>query len=170
MRRALNIAFLSIIFFADGAAAELQYWVSVGSYRDPAIADEMLAEAAAKMGESFSLVTATTDSGYFYRVATGPYLTRELAEDRVRSAQDAGYISAWLWAEESDFASTQVLDTAGPSDLSYDFDLPDYDADDDFNSRIGADDELSSRRVPVPELVDEAPAGYQLNRMRRDGS
>ena len=160
MMRAVVIAFVLSLLAVPAAYADLQYWVTIGSFKTNEAAERSLSAAQAKLSDNFSVVGVSTGKGYYYRVATGPYLTRELADDRVRSALAQGYGSAWIWTEESDTFTSD-----------YSVDLPDYESDVDLDydaRKFESESDLIDNSAPTPGLVDEAPEGFNLNKMRRD--
>lgn len=169
------------------AHAELQYWVSVHSFSKESTAQSALASLDHQLTEQFKVLGASTGKGYFYRVASGPYMSRQMAEEQVRSARAAGYEGAWLWSDDSTaFAAAISTGSGGYSssnysgeyssdaglntefDTSYDLsELPDYDSSE--GADYGEEDaDLIQQRQPPPELVEEAPSGYKLNKLRRD--
>ena len=169
---------LLMVLLSCGAAApafaERQYWVSIASYSDPEAAEQAMAEATDKLSERLAVIGTATTKGYYYRVATGPYMTRELAEDRLISSQAAGYASAWIWSDdESAFigATFSADDDLGFEeeylfDDTFDDSLPTRTFFDEAPSEDDAD--LIRKREEVPELVEDAPEGYKLNKLRRD--
>ncbi len=179
MKRRLKIvASCLALLWSYPAAAELQYWVSVGSFQSQENAHKAAQVALDSLGEQFSVVGVSTAGGFYHRVASGPFRSRELADDRLRSARNSGFDGAWLWVDqESVFsqATTASVEYQSLDEISYDeYDLgsiEDYDADlynEDYEPQFNPDDaELRARRVEVPELVEQAPEGYSLNKLRR---
>ena len=165
------------------AWSEQQFWVTVGSFQGAEAAEQAREKAAADLSESFSVVGAQTGKGYFYRVASGPYATREAADGRLQDARRRGYPQAWIWADDSstfsfgsladDDYADQYSTEYGTSDLGLGMDLQDYPADLDmtleYDETLQSDAEVIDTHEALPELVEEAPSGYQLNRMRREG-
>ncbi len=176
MTRAPTLLLVILLGFGavSPAFAERQYWVSISSYADPDDADRAMAEASDKLSERLAVIGASTANGYYYRIATGPYMTRDLAEDRLLSAQAAGFATAWIWsADESAFvgATFSTEDDLGFEeeylfDDSFDDPLPTRTFQDEPPSEDEAD--LIKKREEVPELVEDAPEGYKLNKLRRD--
>ncbi len=172
MTAQLSVALVCLVMTLLGgnARAEVQFWVSVGSFQQQESADRAMAAAGAKLTERFSSIGASTDKGYFYRVVTGPYLTRELADDMVATARNAGFSGAWLWAEDSGVVDVYSLDvSAGEPDY---LSLPEYDAlqfdPSDYPDATLPDDGYQRSREAIPQLIEEAPADYKLNKLRRD--
>ncbi|MEM9621809.1 MAG: SPOR domain-containing protein [Pseudomonadota bacterium] len=173
----------SVLFLSaatSSAYAEMQYWVSVHSFSTEQKAQSTVAKLDQQLTERFQVVGASTNSGYYYRVASGPYQSRVMAEEQVRSARALGYTGAWLWSDDSDAFAQAVRPTAGFSDFGstddlsgldddYTFsDLPEYDDSDTNLGGDTSDADLLQQRQPPPELVEEAPTGYKLNQLHRD--
>ncbi len=165
------------------AFAEQQFWVSVGSYKTAENAERAMTSARDMMSESFAVLGVDTPNGYFYRVAAGPFLTRDIAESRVQSAQSLGFNGAWMWAGQSETFSSNTVSTSSSaiSTSSYEDDLPALDAEYNFDDTDelyreldttgeSYDAESETEAGKVPELIEEAPDGYRLNKLRRDAS
>ena len=168
--------------------AETQYWVSVGSFSEQNNAAAQRDRVSGVFDDDFSVIGSATDRGYFYRVASGPYLTRELAEDRVRAARDQGFSGAWLWVDDSSVFDANAVtlgdtyyDSSVPANTGAvtlggageDYSLSDYSATDDYTSSSEtaydyAEEDGIMSREKVPQLVEEAPAGFKLNKLRRN--
>jgi len=153
--------------------AEQQYWVTVGSFQSADAAERVREQASAQLADSFTVVGAQTEKGYFYRVAAGPY-TRDMARDSLAGARAGGYTQAWMWSDDaSTFTTTGEFSTDFSTDYSsdYDLELPEYSTDldsFDYDDTIPAEAELIDKREKPPEMVEEPPPGYKLNKMRRD--
>lgn len=180
MMRILVITVVVCCLIPRVAHADMQYWVSISSYKDQQRAEKASAEVTGKIDDKISVIGVETSKGYFYRVVSGPYLTRVLAEDRVREARSRGFASAWLWPDESDLANTRYDDSSytfdfdtDSIDYSSDLDL-DLDLELDLDLRYLDEDatageiEMREQREDTPVMVDEPPPGYQLNKLRRD--
>ena len=167
------ITLFALLCFAP-AQAQLQYWVSVGSYKDAEVAQRALSSANAQLTQPFSVIGTDTSKGYFYRVASGPYTDRNSAEDQVTQARALGFTGAWIWADQDDVFSGATAYELPLTDDDYtlpddDYSLPDYEdlaplPLDETDSESGL---IDDRNIP-DELVDEAPEGYKLNKLRRD--
>jgi len=167
---------------ALGANADIQYWVSLGSFEVEENAQRQLS-AASTTFPGAQVVLASTDRGTIYRVVQGPFFSRTNAEGELVSAIAAGFGDAWLLAQNdsddlglSSFATSQTYE-------SFDTDQPDYvpsyasssiaDYGSRTNSEGGADDGSGEfgaprpQREPATELVTEAPPGYNLHRLIR---
>ena len=181
----------TLLFSSQHAWAELQFWVSVHSFQKEQNAQRAVAGTAAQLAERFRVLGVSTDKGFFYRVASGPYLTREIAEEQVRTARASGFEGAWLWADEgavfdralqsvgegavvvSDPTVLAEVDYADIDYASTSYDLTDFDSDTGYDSAAYGsnyedDPDLLMQRQPPPELVEEAPAGYKLNKLHRN--
>jgi hypothetical protein len=150
--------------FSALAHAETHYWVSVASFQNEESAHARLEPAVEALGQPFSVAGFATDKGYFFRLVTGPYLTRELAQDLVAGAVRHGFTGAWLWsqdsAELSDFSTYRSTLTPA-AEIS----RPAPDTQFERNSRqsLGTESKLTPEKI-----VDEAPSDYKLNKLRRD--
>ena len=184
MPRSLILCMFVLAMFAPLAWAEPEYWVVVGSFQSTETADRARREAEEQVSDSFSVFGAQTGRGYFYRVASGPYASRVLAQDRLGVLRSQGYSQAWVLAQDSTVLPQISGTSAGltsdfttdytTSDLGLDLDLDSYTSELDLPLDYGASDtndpEIRDNREPLPQIVEEAPAGYQLNRIRRDPS
>ncbi|MEM8769867.1 MAG: DUF5916 domain-containing protein, partial [Pseudomonadota bacterium] len=187
LRRPLRtgLGFL-VLCFALSAWAEDELWVAVGSYRNFSDAETARGQAFASLAESFSIREVETDSGRWFRVVAGPYLTPEIANHMLGEAQRNGFASAWVLQETSGQAAMpEVISYAAASidDPVSEVRLPDTDdtyRDDIRESRI-------NYRVPTTEpmdipgfnapvrpdeekehqLINEAPEEYDLHRLKR---
>jgi hypothetical protein len=164
----------SVVVFCAGlipvtVMAERQYWVSVASFERAEQADVAIREADRSVPEGFSVVGIPTDAGYVYRVASGPFSTRELAEAGLSSVRAAGYDDAWLWSADTSQIEQGVTLASGyerDSSLGAYEPLPDYEP-----ASYEIDDvrlEPRTQMKEVPKLVIDAPENYQLNRLHRD--
>jgi hypothetical protein len=182
MMRILVITTLLCCLIPQSTYGDLQYWVSISSYEKRETADRAMADMAGKVNDAVSVIGVQTDIGYFFRVVSGPFLTRELAEDRVREVQSQGFATAWLWPDgdnsgEDAYSTTSYdsnYDTEYQSEYQSDFDseLPDYSSDLEYDQSTPYDDEadaaLREKRESAPEMVEDAPPGFKLNKLRRD--
>jgi hypothetical protein len=187
MYRIFHSAVVFLVLASPVAWAQQQFWVTVGSFQSTETAEQAREKAVAELAESFAVVGAQTGKGYFYRVASGPYATREQADERLQRAWRQGYPQAWIWADDSSAFgmsgagrdeyttqySTDFSSEYGSTDLDLGIDLGDYPADLDatleYDETLSTDTEVIDTHEALPVLVDDAPPGYQLNRMRRDG-
>ena len=158
----------AISLFVSTARAEEQYWVAVGSYRNLGYAQEALDRANAALDESFVLSSLDIEAERWYRVMAGPYLTRGVAELTLVDAQLAGFETSWMLVTEASDLEADLADGYG----SYDEYAP---LDDGFEERYDEyRDDYSFRENQEPaktprEVVDQAPEGYGLHKLRREG-
>ncbi len=162
MRSVLCCLYLLV---AVNASAEPEYWVSVASTGELGIAERIQREAGERLAEPFSLEPADTHKGFYYRVMTGPFFDLDRARRLLADAQRAGFDQAWVVPREGgeyslgNFERTEVddvLDT--PSDYRLSDPLPDLVP------------ERSEREPSEHQLIEDAPEGYRLNRLRRNQS
>ncbi len=148
----LLICVLSLIVALE-AAAEAEFWLSVGSYQERSNAEEALNLANALLPDPFTVTPADTSYGYFYRILAGPYQTREVAEALRIEALGVGYTGAWLLAVEPGSLSplpSEYLDLDALPPAEFD------------------DTDRTQDRDPPRTLIDEAPPDYKLNKLNRD--
>jgi hypothetical protein len=163
----------ALIVFAATAVAEAQFWVAVGSYQDITYAQEALDRAKADLRESFNLTPVDVEGKHWYRVMSGPYLSRGVAELTIVEAQQVGFDGAWMLVTESDdvassdgesgFDEYEAYGEYAEYESSYDYDS--YSDDIDFDEPAGF--ETEPREKIEHTLVGEAPASYGLHRLRR---
>ena len=154
-------------------AAESVFWVSVGSFKTESRASDTADIYRGRYSDDFSVVGSYTDRGFFYRVALGPYSSKEEAQSNLESLKIQGLASAWIWVERGD---SIPIRNDGAEDISeelyrelenykakYDLDL---DLDTPFDDLSGK--ELDRGRSDVDDMkLAEPPEGYQLNKLRR---
>ena len=180
--------------FSGVARAEEQFWVAVGSYRDRGYAEEARDKANAALNEAYTVSSIDIDTDRWYRVLTGPYVSRGVAELTLVEAQQAGFESTWMLAGDpvdaglDDQDSYADYDRYGDDEASDEYSeygdyseyeeyarLPDYESsypplesDQPPAATTPQDDTRRAAKIPS-ELVDEAPAGYGLHKLRRHG-
>ena len=173
---------LLVLLLAPFAWADAEYWVAVGSYRDLDAAESARSQASDLLPETFSVTQAILDSGLWYRVLAGPYLTREIADHMLDEAGRNGFENAWILSLDpgtvsrsfsSDFDYTQEFDALSP-DLpvdpsAYQFEpaqqrVPSSEPTDipGFNAPVRPDKGVQHK------LIDKAPEGYELHKLNRD--
>jgi len=172
MVRARLIILLLCIFPVGHAAAEEQYWGIVGSFQNIDSAQGARADASELMTDSLAVIGTETDRGFFYRVAIGPFMTQSLAQDRIERARNRGFSDAWLWRDDGDGTNYESsLFSTGAYDDWIEEDFEDLSLDIDRGSQAREDDaDMIQRRKTPPPVVDEAPPGYKLNKLRRDAA
>ena len=231
MLRILRPVVVCLLAFVPSVVlGAMQYWVSVGSFKDQDSAQRSGADASRKLDAPASVIPVQTPNGLYFRVAIGPHSDRAAADERIRTAQAAGFSGAWMWSGDAsvfvdarsglapdagqrgltgDEMAYEAIDpgalnpgalNSGASkeqgvasvgetvdemdayeatfDTSYDESIEALLNDSDYLDGDYLDDLPGIRtqeRVPVesediPELVEEAPTGYRLNKLRRDAS
>lgn len=169
-------AFAPLLAFAE-------FWVSIASFKNRDSAEVAMIAANRQSAEDFKVHGTSTAKGYFFRVAAGPYQTQQQAKE-ARSLLDATGLSAgWIWqssaaspgisadngirysgvGEGASFESSETLpnwEEGYQSDTNIDYD---YDSDDGIEAEL-----IDPRYNSVPDSPETAPAGYQLNKLRRD--
>ena len=178
MRRlflAVSLASVSIV-----AAAEAQYFVVLGSYSTWSQAEEARGKAAVKMSEPYTLASADTPRGTFHRVLAGPYLDKGRAASVLEKARVKGFVDAWLLAERMPIPGGYLAAAGATNPLPPETqEVEDrllsrggdpYDAP-VAPERSGAFDEApETDDEQGPILVEEAPPGYDLHRLRRSAA
>ncbi len=97
LRRPLTTGLgLLVLLFAVTAQAADEYWVTVGSYQTIESAEDARGKASQTLPESFGVSEVQLDSGLWYRVLAGPYLTQEIA-DHIRNEADYRAHVEYCW-------------------------------------------------------------------------
>jgi hypothetical protein len=150
------------------AGAELVYHVSVGSYSNYAYAVEALEEALGGLDGSFTIEEADLPQGLIFRVIGGPYLNREVAESLSQRARELGFESPWVLERQGWSAmSPNTLPGEGTeSFLTAPPELREL-APLSGSSLSGSATPPPTREEVEHKLVEEAPPGYDLHRLRR---
>ena len=167
------------------------YWVSIGAFRDHTAATALAADATVALAVPFAVQTAEVPGqGRLHRVLAGPYATRNEALGMAAQVRTGGFKDAWVvtLAGTSGTAPPAVLpstSTPAPTpavepttsdaspDWALDSDLPPIEVLlqglPDVPATPPTPPPLPAERTgPAP--VGEAPAGYQLHKMRRQGA
>jgi hypothetical protein len=161
MNRAL---FVVVLFCAQHAvAANASFWVSVGSFQDPAVAERVVGEASSALNTTFSVQRTETANGVVQRVATGPFDTRDDAQIALDHAKAGGYPDSWIFNRQSD-TNGQDGSTADGSNMAQ-------------VGGAGSQGPVALQPQPtlqdllkqVKELPTDIPPGYRLNQLYRDG-
>ncbi len=152
MRR---ISYLLALLCGNFGYADTEFWISVGSFRDSEHAEEYRVRASEKLQETFSVTMADTPDGYFYRVITGPFLSRDSSEYTLQRVHEAGFIDAWMLATEGSETAYRAT--------NFDDDLPPL-------SELPVIPKLPVEEKEKPKLepFQEAPEGYKLHKLHRD--
>ncbi len=89
---------LALLFAATvpAAAQEVDFWVSIGSFKSFEAAQRLQVEAAQTLAEPVQTLAAEVAGRAVFRVVGGPYGSRAAADERARRAQTSGYPDAWV--------------------------------------------------------------------------
>lgn len=150
LKKALYLNVLVWVFLSAAGAAEApaMHWINLGAMADPDQAQALRERAAAALPDQVVIISEDTPKGRAYRVAGGPYMRRELAEQLLREARRSGFRDAWLSSAPLAAGMTgtdPVLPEAG----------------------AGVTDRYDAARADG--FVDRAPAGHELHKLRRVG-
>lgn len=78
----------------------ISYYVSVGSFREKAPADKLVARLIDEGLDAFSIhVELAKGMGYWHRIYIGPPLSKEEAIDLADALESKGYLSPWVLKE-----------------------------------------------------------------------
>ncbi len=177
-----------VLALAAPASAESRLWVSVASFGSDPTAHEFRDDVTRRLADTVSVVTVDTATGRIHRVVVGPFGSRDAASVALDDARAAGYDDAWIFTSSEDLTA-DAGDDYGSSlsgiDADYDSGLTgSYSSTSDVGSssysyepvdpepyvppaRSASSREEEPYQVP-PEMVDTAPAGYQLHKLKRD--
>lgn len=184
MRRLVLVYFS--LFVTSGLQAN--YGVSLGSYTEVVRADKALSIARTQFQQDLSIAVVESGSNIFHRVIAGPFVDRSSAVNFADVARNTGYTGVWISTLN---AHPEILSRSevGGSDTVSQFDvgreLQKYDAlrandqsTPQRNSIYSDGPELTEvplspgREVPLSKEKNDAqviaPAGFGLNKMRRD--
>ena len=157
MNRAL---FVIVLFCAQHAVvANASFWVSVGSFQDPAVAERVVGEASSALNTTFSVQRTETANGVVQRVATGPFDTRDDAQITLDHAKAGGYPDSWIFSRQADTSA----DGSNMAQLSGDG------TSSQGPVALQPQPTLQDLLKQVKELPTDIPPGYRLNQLYRDG-
>lgn len=174
MLRSGIFGLLFLVVYAQPALAD--HWIAVGSFNNRDTAEKGLLQTRAKTSEALTVVASPSASGINYRVSAGPYATLGEAKRALPRLQGAGLSGAWIWKLER-FASdaSEVRQAPTQTRLSSAFaEIDDLDfVDLDQVALMREARALESRgsgsaQSDVQDAPQQAPPGYQLNRLRRN--
>ena len=168
------LTFLFFILSSTSVDADSQFWVSVGSFKTEVKAAQTVRAYTEKYADDFSVVGSNTNKGFYYRVALGPYVSKQTAQDGLDRLKRLGLSTGWIW-----FGNSEVVSSGSgvQDDFSDDLykELENYKTKYDLDLDLGMPlEEPSVERTTneTPEKPDavptEPPEGYQLNKLRRD--
>jgi hypothetical protein len=95
------ISLVVLLWLPAMAVAERQFWVAVGSFRDHSYAEQTTDRANDVLDASFTISSVDIDANRWYRVMSGPYLSRGSADQTVVAAKQAGFEGTWTLALDS---------------------------------------------------------------------
>ena len=147
------------------AASGDRYWVALGVFERLEGAQRERESAATVLADVL-LLPQNTDEGFLYRVLQGPHSDRTEAEAAVRNAQSLGFGEAWLFIDRGELGAAPAPSPAAPRRLA----SPRAPAP---VPRYAPSDPAPSEPAPPisvgqEALVEEAPEGFGLHRLRRD--
>lgn len=176
------LAWLAVVLFAGGASAESEYWVSIASYSTLEGASEVRDRASDVFPHELIIEPLWSESGrLLYRVMAGPWADRAEAERVLQRAHATRYPDAWLLGPR---ASPHLEDTqAGPASApaavpaavsaAAPAAAPAPETSTRPPGRATAATEQrdpareAARRFAAPTVVERAPPGHQLHKLRR---
>lgn len=157
MRQVTTYSFLclTLLFNHDTFAAE-RYWVSIGSFSSLENANRLLNEVKQYSDDEARVQNLEQASKIaLYRVVIGPYSTRSEANQR-RVQLQIHYAKAWIWAENTPISAPSVtINRLGSVRET---------APETENKILG----VSADQQVEGELIEEAPPGYELHKLRRN--
>ncbi len=168
------LAFLVLFLSSALVSEESQYWISVGSFKTEVKAEQAAKAYGEEYAEIFSVVGSNTSKGFYYRVALGPYASKQMAQDGLDRVKRSGLSTGWIWFGNGGMVSSS---SGAQDDFSDDLyqELENYKTKYDLDLDLGLplDPSLRSNAVDKPseeEAIEpeEPPEGYQLNKLRRD--
>ncbi len=172
----LQFVLTALLLFLSSAslAAESQFWISVGSFKTELKAAKTAQAYEEKYPEKFSVVGSDTNRGFFYRVALGPYASKEMARESQNRIRGLGFSAVWIFLEDPATLSSNSVPRNDFSDDLYK-ELENYknkyDLDLDLSMPLeGPSTDRTTNESPekLDAVPTEPPEGYQLNKLRRD--
>lgn len=185
--------FHSFFLFACAVFAPVvafaEFWVSIASFKNRDGAEAAMIAASRQSAEDFKVHGTSTEKGYFFRVAAGPYETQRQAQQARLSIDAAGVSAGWIWqtsalsSQASSRRASGDIDAVQNSAAEWSHTLSGW--EEDYGSEIDPDLEIDSghdtdlderldtdavnpRLDVLSENPDSAPAGYQLHKLRRE--
>lgn len=168
-----------------GAAGNTGHWVSIGAFRAQAAAAQLAADAAVALATPFTALAADVPGqGLLHRVLAGPYATRNEALAVAAQVRTNGFKDAWVVVLQSAQPTTPIVapTTAAVPTTPAAQAAPIWEGDSDLPPievlLQGLPDVPATPAAPPPlpaeqagpSPVGEAPADYQLHKMRRRGA
>jgi hypothetical protein len=168
-------ALFAIVFFCaqHAMAASASFWVSVGSFQDPVVAERVVGEASTALNETFSVQRSETANGIVQRVATGPFDSRDEAQTALDHAKVRGYPDSWIFSRQADAMTVTQAGDPDESNLArFNGDSADAMQNNSIQQPYVAEQPqptLQELLKQVKELPTDIPPGYRLNQLYRDG-
>ena len=161
------LATLALSLAPITAAQQGDVWVSLGSFRSADAAESARASASQRLLDTVGVVRAETPAGVLYRVAAGPFATREAALERLPDIQAGGFADAWLLQAASStalpaapVAPAAPVSASGTDDAALDpYDLADLDLELDLDADVPITDLLGLEGLDLPDLDFEDVPG-----------
>ena len=165
-------AALFVLLGASSSWADDPYWVAVGSFSSQEKAEQGRDLIGERLLQPLSVVPADNTAMPRYRVLMGPYASREEADQSSGSAFAAGIVDAWILQTAQRPVQPDALSNVADYSAG-DYTSPDWASRyDDLPLEMDAQPlgqgSLEPREKVERVLVEEAPADYQLHRLRRD--
>ncbi len=178
----------TLIAMAASVAAAAELWISVGSYRAEDQAERGRAELQAGAGQPLSVAAFDLHGQRVFRVVAGPYAEWRRAAEKLAELRSAGFPDAWVIDERSNTPASVISTGTATPDVATSPSMQSTDLGADWTDLDHALDGLSIDELlstpypqePVPttqptgtpfsaEVTTEAPDGYRLHRLHRDG-
>ena len=165
------LATLALSLAPITAAQQGDVWVSLGSFRSADAAESARASASQRLLDTVGVVRAETPAGVLYRVAAGPFATREAALERLPDIQAGGFADAWLLQAASSppllpavpvapAAPLPAVPASGTDDAALDpYELADLDLELDLDANVPITDLLGLEGLDLPDLDFEDVPG-----------
>jgi hypothetical protein len=130
----------------------MAHWVNLGRTPDPEQAQALRDRARAALPDQAVIIPEDGSDGRSYRVASGPYMRRGLAEQLLGDARRSGFRDAWLSPAPLAQGIARTRSAGAAAELGAD------------GTDAGRDDAMGA-----DAFVDRAPAGHELHKLRRTG-
>ncbi len=158
-----TLVFALCVQIAGSVSAEETFWVAVASFISEESAQTNRVETAERTSEPVALRGMDTSVGYRYRVLLGPYADRNRAEQVAAQADLDGFSGAWVFHDSDGGSAGSTL----PETYDFDDEYPSYEAYPEADDLNAAEQTQAREKSPEPKLVEKAPAGYELHKLRR---
>lgn len=157
-----SILCLTLLVSHATYAAE-RYWVSVGSFASENNASRLLTTLTERLAITTQLQSLEKSEEHrIYRVVVGPFDHKpDAVEKRVQLQID--YPGAWVWTERLDSLSASQVDMSKELNSDSMETVPEI----PLESSV-LHSEVSSDWSEEKQLIEEAPPGYGLHKLRRN--